>query len=40
MYGTGGTGMSDDLISRKALRDELCKYRQQFSIGSCENITI
>lgn len=32
--------MSDDLINRKTLRDELCKYRQQFSIGSCENITV
>ena len=32
--------MSDDLISRKALRDELCKYRKQFLIGSCENIIV
>lgn len=32
--------MSDDLISRKALKNEIIEYRKQFPIGSSERILV
>ena len=41
-HGTKGrvNKMSDDLISRKALKNEIIEYRKQFPIGSSERILV